>query len=561
MKKSRIAFLLCLLMICATMLSACGAGGAKWEKVLDGSLYETSAVPTQKVDASALANKNLNGNYGNIGGELIYFTNTTSEGDTVYNIYNILKNEIIFTRTKAITTDYTITVGSTGGCAYFVVETRTCNEKNGEPDWSNTEYQTTLYDANATEVAKADKEVDVISSTSGGDFFVFDKTYFLVSEDTGFVKAFEKDPLGKSLSRLSPLGDSYYVELQYEDPYNPYVLEKVIFYDKDLKVVFAYTLPSYAELEGYGMLSEDKVLIQYTVEVDPYSDKYDILDDGDKYDLYTMIYNLKNGKAKEVECDYIINNISLFEEIGEYFGFKAAKNAFCTVYPIVDKRVDTSVMYMATVSEKGKIELFETLEGFAVSYIHPVNTNRWLVDTDAGVTYLVNEQFKVIGDVTNLNYGNFHQKYIDFDGKLYDYDLNVVLDYAEEKLVLKEMFDTSVLFQDKEGYYHLFYNGQKTQITFTREKVEDDGSITKVPQKSYAGTIGADCYGIYDYSDKEDVRYRIFNSEGKELANLSVGKNVFDVSFVYSYEDQMLIKVTGWDSENSKNTYTYYVIK
>ena len=49
--------------------------------------------------------------------------------------------------------------------------------------------------------------------------------------------------------------------------------------------------------------------------------------------------------------------------------------------------------------------------------------------------------------------------------------------------------------------------------------------------------------------------------EGKELANLSVGKNGFGVSAVYSYEDQMLIKVTGWDSENLKNTYTYYVIK
>ena len=350
-----------------------------------------------------------------------------------------------------------------------------------------------------------------------------------------------------------PLNDTYYVE---DDDY------LFIFYDKQMKVVSSYIFPDYAEMIGSGLLSEDKLVCQYKVLADQYGDKYDLLEDGKKYDLHTVIFDIKKGNAKEIQSDYIIEGVyALSDESRAYIGVSEKLKTFGYVYPIVDKRVDEAILYFASVSESGKVELFGQLNGLEVANIRFVNTNRWLVDTVDDTTYLVNEKFEIIGDVSNVSWSGFGQTYINADGKLYDYDLKEVFDYEKEELSVVKVFKTSVLFVDDSdiAQYYLFANGQKTKITST-EEITEGGVTETVGVKIYAGAVGDDCFAIRDYSNEEEALYKLYNSENKLLADFVIGQN-FGVSVKLSAEGQMLIAVSGYDTVNEENTVTYYVIK
>lgn len=554
MKKSKlilliVAALLVVALVCVFIFCSDGWFKQKWKKVLDGSLYESETIATKKLEVSALAGAT----YKTSTCDLAYFTSSSADGYTTHIVYNITRNEVIFTKTDGKTVDYEVSLSSMNDCAYFVVTVNTCNEKNGNADWSDSDYETVLYDSLGKDKASVDKH---ITATQNYPFLVFDDTYYDVSKDNGIKKVFEKNPLGKTPD-VDLVCGNYYIGS--ED-------EMIIVYDKSMKIVSSYILPSYAESTGAGVLSEEKLFFQYLVEVDPESTKYDILDDGDKYDLHTVIFNVKNGKVKEINCKYVVKIVINLEneEYAEYreeLGMNEKVGALAVVYPIVNQRVDESIEYISTISESGKIKLFEKLENFDVTEIALVNTNRWAVSTTSGVTYLVNEKFEIIGDVSNVSFYNAGDKYIAVGGKLYDYNLKEVFDYEDEDLTLQKMFATSVMFADDDGEYYLYYNGKLNQITETKEITNSYGYTNKEQVKRFDRYYGSLGYGVYDYSDKNDVRYYIYNSEGKILANLSVNQTSFYISVKYSYDSQMLISIETYDNTSRKYVTDYYVIK
>ena len=553
MKKSKlilliIAAVLVVALVCVVIFCSDGWFKQKWKKVIDGSLYEKESVPSQIVNASGLEGKT----YQYSSGELAYFVGKFAGSQyDIHVVYNLLKNEVVFTQTEGRTTNCEVTVSSVNDCAYFVVTLSTCSEKNGYADWSETDYKTTLYDASGNEKATVSKDIEASKNNS---FLVFDETYFEVDKETGINKLFEKSPLGKTPSIDLVCGD-YYIAT--ED-------DIVIVYDKQMKIVSSYVLPGYAEQTGGGVLSDEKLIFQYTVEVDPENNKYDIFEDGEKYDVYTVVFNVKNGKAKEIKCKYIIEYVGyldgdLGDDVHEQMGINDKLNAIGFVYPIVDQRIDDSIGYIASFDKNGKVKLFDKFEGLDVTGIKLVNTNRWAVNTTAGVTYLVNEKFEVIGDVTEVNFfydaGDvYNDKYIAAGGKLYDYNLNEVFDFDAEDLDVVTMLSSSVIFKDSNDYY--LYNGELTQLTLSEEMT---GLLDSKIIKRFDRCLGSNCYGVYDYTNERDVRYIIYNCEGKELINLSVNRTYFSVNVEYSYEDQALISVVTHGNTNRK--YNYYVIK
>ena len=576
MKKTRLAFLLAMLLICATMLGACGGvgGGKKWSKVLDGSLYEAETVATQKVEASDLSGKTRSAS----AGELILLTKDDAEDPykTEYAVYNLLKNSVVYSVTSSKTTRYSITLDQytetsyVNGqnveipcCAYFTVKTTTYTEKNGQIDRNSASYVTVFYDANGNALASVDEEVAVWRDYP---FLKFDDIYFTADKEAGIVKVCEKDPLGKTPAGIEALGSNYYFKKDGQT---------YIFYDKNLKIVSSYILPGYASYDVRGgLVGEDKYLIQFSVTQDMMGDKYDVLGSNgmQKSNIQTQIINIKNGKVKDVKCDYKISTITSYCDDAEKRADKGLSDkvqALAKVYPIVDKQIDTAVEYYATISERGKIETLAQLNGFNVKDIKLINTNRWLVDTTDGATYLVDEKFEVIGDVSSVSAESFGPMYINHDGKLYDYNLNVVLDYKAEKLGWVQEFETAVLFNEPVydedtsviiGWRYYIFNGQLNEITATKDVEKDNGDVETQWVKEYEGIIGDSCYAILDTTNKKDQRYKIYSCNGTEIANFSYN-NSLSVSPVCTVDGQTLISVSTTDSETSITTTTYYIIK
>ncbi len=555
MKKSRLAFLLCLLMICATMLSACGAGGAKWGKVLDGTQYEAATVAAEATKIAALSGLE----YEDDEGVLVYFlseTTAANEGDPTYEIhtvYNLATDKTVFTATESKTVEVEIDLDEHQDVSFFTVETTTYALQDEEVDFEDYTVKTVLYDAAGTEKASADEAVSV---GKGYPFINFKATYFTISEADGIVKAFEKSPFS-DVPNVYPISKDYYMGNKGD---------YIIFYDKSMKTVSSLILPSYAEEMGYGLVGEGKALVQYRVPVDILSDKYDLLEGMAKYDLYTVIFDIAKGKSKEIKCDYAINFIGAFDaDMRKAYGLSEKVKAFGTVCPIVDKKVDDSISYLATFTEKGKISVLDKLNGFAVTGLELIGTNLWKVTTVEDKAYLVNEKFEVIGDITNVEKRN--AKYLIVDGKVYDYALNMVLDYEAKDLeiytvpevptpITRGFLDTSIIFTDEDGAYHLFVNGTLTKLTET--KMEEE---VEVPVKIFMDLANG-FYAIGDLTDEENPVCKVYNGEGKELLSFNVdAEQYFDIDCVCTFENGILLIVEGYDAENEKETIDYYVVK
>ena len=546
MKKTRIAFLLCLLMVVGAVLTSCGGaiGTKKWDKVLDGSYKEAAAAAAQATKIAALSGKEVEDNEG----ELIYFVSET-EGDvsyTVHTVYNFVTDKTVYTATDSKTQDTYIKLDKFRGVSYFTVETETYPLVEDARDYDNVAVKLELRDA-AGEVKHSSTDADA-TVVEDDVFLIFENVYFLPDKDAGLVKSFEKGPFAELPADLYPFGDKYFMNN---------VGATTIIYDKNLKVIFSYVYPGYAEPFGGAILSEDKVLIQYRVPVDVMSDKYDVIDDGMmKYELHMMILDIVKGKSKEIDCDYIMEGFDDFGEEYESMGIKEDADALCYVYPIVDKRVDEAIAYLASVSESGKVSVFKQLNDFYVTDIELVYDNIWEVETTDGKTYFVNEKFEILGEVGGCREKN--EKYLIGGGKVYDYALNELLDYEAKDLSKEAVFPTTILFKEEgEIYddYYLFVNGALQKLT-------DIAVVEEIPtpKKVFMPLDGSDLYVIGDLTNEEDQRAKVYNRDGKELLNLKAGEN-FGIEVVHSEDGVTVLLVEGYDAVNEKDTVDYYVVK
>jgi hypothetical protein len=551
MKKTRIAFLLAMLMICSAMLAACGGGGGKkWEKVLDGSLYEAETAFAAATKVAALSEKEFEEGEG----VLACFVSETvpaNEGDPVYDVltvYSFAENKEVYTATESKTVKYDISLGEINGVSFFTVVITTYAMEDDVVNFTDFTKKTLLYDAAGTQKASAD---GAASLSRAGSFYAFGDAYYKVNKEVGIVKAYDKNPLA-STPYLYQISDNYYIGWNGSS-------SVTTFYDKDLNVVSNFVLPGYAIETGGGLISENKYLIQYRVKADAYTEEYDILDeDGEKYELYTVIFNIEKGKMKEIECDYYLDGVDYLPDAQtrEYYGLNEKIQAVAEAYLIADKRIDDAIAYLAIVSENGKISLFENLNGVVVVDVTPFAENLFEVYTADNKTYLVNEKFEVIGDISGDYERN--EKYILAGGKVFDFTLKEVLDYEDEALEVQYIFVNTILFSDEDGAFFLFADGSLKALTSTKtvEGVEVPEKMIVPDQEHWDAGI----YVIGDMTDEENPIFKLYNADGKLLLSLAAD-NYFDFELVDNTEEWTLIAVEGYDEENEKDTLDYYVIK
>lgn len=533
MKRSKIIVLLSMLLVAATMLCACGASELSFKKIADGSKYESTPVYTNYQQISSLQNANLqNSSYD---GSLLTFTDNT--GDYTKHIVYSLKNAAaIFTVTEAETTDISITTERAyeSDGEFFLVRTTTYQKKNGIVDYSDYETVTTLYDANGVQ------KHSVRYSAS------YEVSYDLLSFG-GKVFRINENGISNELpiSPLAEIPDIFYATNEYYYAEND---EMILFYTKELKLVSSYKVPGYANTSAAVLLPEDnKILIQYAVEADSFGDDYDILAEGEKYDLYTVLIDAEDGDAKEIDLEYVIRyGEVLTDEDRAYYGFNEEVANICTVYPIVDKHLDDSIAMIATISKKGDISFFEKINGLPVEDIELVGKNIWHAETVAGPEYFLNEKGEVIGEVSGAD--SMNEAYILAGGKIYDYGFNQVYDYEAAGYTVERRFSKSIVFEDRSGDLILYQNGSTQTIT------------NRNNNRTFYTTLGSNCYVIRDASNPDNIRYEIYNENGSRLLDLNSDYN-FSLDYVAENEYGLLIKVTGYDTNTYRTTYTYYNIK
>lgn len=554
MTKTKITILTAILLVAVMLLSSCSIGGSlKLKDTLDGSLYKEPAVATTATLIPELQGADVM----YAGDTLIYFAIDTTEGKISFDltpiyrhfVYNLEKGEIVFEEVDTDTVAYSISIGNSYALderisSFFKVSKTTYKDEEVGPDYEISSISTAIYNIDGSLIASAERDCSV---TSNYDLLHFDGKCYRLGDDGRYSYAFDYSALA-SLPYIIHSTDKFYFGVPSGALTGSSL--KLCSYDKQLNITSTYSLPSYIEAEAGALLENGKLLVQGTVELDALTEKYDIYEDGTKYDLLTIIVDLEKGESKEIDFEYVIDNITpITDSEREYAGIKDSVVNLVTIYPIEDKRVNENKCRIATIDNNGKVKLIEEINGMNIEDIELVATNRWWISTDAGVEYLINEKAEIIGEVTKATW---LANYLDCNGRLYDLDLDVILDYTEEQLSVIEEFDNSILFRNRDDEVILFANGQKTTLA------------AKDSKREYSTMF--DCYGyfaIIDSSDESNVKTELYNSAGNNILTLSENGSVLYVTIISENVDGAdLLCVAYSDKESYEVTYyEYYVIK
>ncbi len=514
--------LLALILSGLMLFSSCGKAQFKSidiSKALNenATLSDTFEIPKDGKEVSELKNANLVEYDGN----LALFTKEVKDkpDETELLVYNLKTNSIVWKETETADDEIGVELNE----VYYYKDVYSCFtvtiESDGKEESDASSVTTTFYSESGDEIASSEQMTYVDSVL---DLLFFNEKCYRIDASGAISYAFD-------YSALARVPD---VEEKFENQYYEFTENGVAVYDDKLTFVSKYTIDKVeARIGGCTVLENGNVFIQYTVEVDPYSEDYDYIrvEDGEsvKYDLVSEIFNPKKNSAKEIECNYAIeyseNLLSNNGESASYYGINTEKYAVVGYgYKLVDKRITNEVPL--TIDEKGKVTDFGELNGSPIEYIYLFDTNRWVVGTMDG-EYMIDSDGKILGDITEATYIGKNMLYA--NGKIYNSDLTTVKDLAAEGWSINDS-----------GYYAIFLKGLDGEFA----ALSSDGKIVTLIDKDSSDYVVASLKGLVMIKGASE--YKIYNAEGTKILSIN-SDNVTSVNSVAATEsgEGRLIKV------------------
>lgn len=490
MKKMRGVALVALALAVVTLFSACASGAKTLEL---GKLFDKNA--TYKSDALTLTKgEEVGGLAGKEAADCAAML-ADFEKDGTHTIYNLDSAKVILTVEKPSEGDVQVTLNAftLKGKEYgYITVLRT-----DEDGYKSTE----LYDATGAKVASA---AYATSAKTVADMLYFDGKCYRFSADGMMGEAFAYSTLN-DMPNIIAYNEKYY--LAKED-------YRYVVYDRLLLPVSAFDMPAYATVNVQTMLPDGDILVQYIYDLDASAKKYDymyeksVYADGNtdytykeltKANLVTLLVNPKNGKAKEISCDYfLVSARGVQMQDMESMGYKLGKiGVICYAYKIENERLNLTNDNRRYVSLDGNGKVSEyTVNGERVTQVSHVATGRYAVRTDEH-TYLLDEKGKMVGDISNATIVG---KHLLCDNKVYDMNLRLVTNLTEGGFSVYYTMKKALLLKNENGDYALY---------------TENGDVTTIAGEKSAATL-------YDMFDEYVVvlregHYVVISANGDEI--------------------------------------------
>lgn len=517
--------LLVSLVICAVvLLSACSPIDAK--KIKESRTSDT--VQVSKIDA-------LDGDYScsQSDGLLAAFRKVGDDGKTTVKVLNIDTGSVIHTFTEEENKELRLDNG------FLVIATH-----DEEADAT----RSTIYD-NAGQVICQ----DVKNYRFLNDCLVYDFVHVVrFDENTGAIKeTYTRSEFDGSIPDCDEWTDDYY--------YNKSG-RTIEVYDKHYVKTAAYTVPSYvkgvisSDSVTYWVMHDGAIIVQGLVEVDAQNDRYDLLQEGKKYDLFTMRVNPKNGKTQKLSVDFVIFMLTGANEIDDDNYFNSSVKNLAVVTKITDQRLDASESAMRIMSLDSRLkgnELF-VVNGETVS-VEPIG-NGYLIGegAESDTTYLLDAKLKVLANMDAVT--THTEKYILTSRGIYDYDLKQLEDLSGKDYQHMTTIGNALIFSETVTKAATETTSATTETTYylyngAFKKIADD--------KTWAGSSNGVYYVLRSTSDATEAEpypkttYSYYDAAGNLLFT-SVGSTVMTVAYG---EDYCIMRVETTDS------YAYYRVQ
>ena len=482
------------------------------DSYIDGDYYSSSDLAVL-VDTNATTGLNTTVVYNIATNEtLLTRTDTKSEsGSSIVNVrYTIgLRNLNFYEVDETVTLVFVskLTVTSTATSTDSVYETTVLTDKGME--------LVSLSNVNRIEVNEG--------VWMAADLFCVWGKVYRVSEDGSVNFAFEWSDLKDKPSNLQKAGE-YYVARDSN------VLN---IYDGNLNVKISYAIPTYGyeddDLGSFGqahVLSNGNVLVQYMVRQDPLAKKYTLIMNGEKYNLYSVLVQAEKGKTKKLNLDYIIQHVEFGNNIE---GINKKVENVAVAYPVEDKHVDmnpaalklvsmTNVGKIAGIVEKPVVEAFIG-EGFWA-----IARNRWVIGTTDDRELVLNEKGEVVGEISNVDH--YTDSVLVANKKVYDFDLNLLVDLQNYNATDIQTFNNGVLFRTNKNEVKIYINNEVKTLISESEAKDGNRTFTK---------LSSGLYMITETNSNNKVKYEIYNESGTRLGTIT--DNVYGVSVVRVAQD------------------------
>ncbi|MBR5140329.1 MAG: hypothetical protein IKV16_04660 [Clostridia bacterium] len=475
-----LALLLCVILAC----TSCG------KDLSPAELYENNPIeeryPALTTAESIYALSDYNFDSSKSAGELLYFVDEDGE---YYKVYNAETNSVVLSGSAE---DHEVSVFSVYGI-YFV---KVVSEFSDEKD------TTTIYNANGVSVASATDYSAPDVSTSL-DMFEFDNVIYRVDEEGGVEEVCE-----------SVFFDLSSYDCKTTEHYFVVDDNEISVYDLELNNVFywEYNNDNCDEMEIL-ILSDKYVLAQALVELAQDESEYDVLMDGDKYDLVSIILNVKNGKENEVDLNYFVNDIMyIADEVNsyEYDAFQLPDGADVLAYItyIENKAVIDDEVYVTLNPKNAKVK--KTVAEEYDAY-YRIDEDLWFLRYKSGDTVLADDKCEVIAKFENPD--EITASYIVANGKIFDFSLTELYDLKSNDMTVYATLANNIILADEEGDKYLF-NGSATV-----NKIEDFNTHSN----QYYVTV-------------DDGDYTFYNENGAVITS----KTLSSYTQIYSNDDNTL---------------------
>ncbi len=519
--KKRITLVVAMLILLAMALSSCGGSVGKLGKIsnvdkflntdyaLESDVYKTDAIIAELTDY-VIDNSN---------NEFVVLASGALENLT-YKVLSLRTGKVVGTYSDAAFT-FDILLSGYGIPVYCVAKTDVANPENPDAVIETTYY---VYDGTGKELSATKYQPDE-AYRFNDEIVIFDYATYTEAEDGA---------LTKDADLPEYLVDAELVDYGNDDYYYMIDDEEVIVYDHSFGYVSSWTAPSYVADDGaeINVLNNGDLFVQYMYALDDDDKDFDFYyADGDiniKMDIVTLVVSAKNGKAKEIDCDYLVdrlypNSMLYNEKDGDENFYNDKFENLAWVYPIIDRQIDSSdtAADVVLMNNKGKIEKsVKLVDGQVVDTLYyKIADDKYLVDTVYGCA-IVDGKGKVIK--TMNNYLDQCGTYFVGDVAIYDLELNKVYDLREKKATVETVSgETIFVREDTDNGYNIvsFNNGNQNTVYTYDETATSNTVFTPLDG------IG---YEIYDPASGD---YKFYNVNGDLITTTTYALEVVTSSY------------------------------
>ena len=508
---------MCAVLAMVMMLSSCATvGSIGLKKLLDASQYADDKAYAKAEMINGLGNATLEGSANQL---LLFSENVVVNGiaGKKYVVYDVNANKTVYEATSSPTSSFKVSLIEAADGACFTVAHSTWSLDASNVKIGRDTVNTMLYGADGAKIAETYRDV---TAETAYDLVRFDGKCYRMGEGSALAYAFDYSDLRSMPTVLYATEKLYFCE----------VGDEYMVCDDELEVKSYLKIPSYAEIGELVTLNENNLLIQYSVELEANAEKYDYVAEKTsnvavggttvsgseglaKYDLYTVVFNGKTGKTKEVKFNYSIdsvaNRLEDSEDWVEDYGLSDKYDNIVVLAPIEDKRINDSdsARFLATLDSNGGIKQLKDATEVPTYATLPrmVSANRWVMYSVDNREFVVDEKGKVLGEITKAS---FRDTYIYGNGKMYDYDLNVIYDYAKDNLAVEYALGQAMLFRNLDNEL-ICYSSSKTEKLIAKDAKR---SLYHADNEYFI---------IMDYSDTAKIKFEIYNESGAQIYVLS----------------------------------------